>query len=181
MDNKWACKWAINHSNVYEKGIPPAWREVNNSPLYAGMSPEPKPHKAYWHSVACSQKWSSSVCHNPTLLALFLDTTVNQKLILRPENAEEGILVLFFFFSPFLSFAVQLTLEAQGKEENKRFLSLGWAPVSPDVGWLPVELLLELAFQPHLQYWNRLPTGAVESPSLDIFKRWVDVPLTGTV
>lgn len=99
MDNKWACKWAINHSNVYEKGIPPAWREVNNSPLYAGMSPEPKPHKAYWHSVACSQKWSSSVCRNPTLLALFLDTTVNQKLILRPENAEEGILVLFFFFS----------------------------------------------------------------------------------
>lgn len=76
----------------------------------------------------------------------------------------------FFFFPPFLSFAVQLILETQGKEENKGFLSLGWAPVSPDVGWLPVELLLELAFQPHLQYWGRLHRGEVESPSLGILK-----------
>lgn len=64
---------------------------------------------------------SSSGCHNPMLLALFLDTTVNQKLILQPENAVEGILVLCFFFLHFWALRSSWYWRHKEKRRTKDF------------------------------------------------------------
>lgn len=93
-------------------------------------------------------------CGNPVLLTLFLDFMVNHKLILQPENARKGILVLFSI-SELCSPADTGDTLKRGEQKissSGPSLSLTWGQVSTSRAVIRIDFpsLFALLFSPLL-------------------------------